>query len=220
MFGSLGLEGAFVEDTPYAPNSPYSASKAASDHLAHAWHCTYGLPVLIANSCNNYGPYQFPEKLIPLIVPNAIVGRPLPVYGDGKNVRDWLYVEDNARALIAIVERGKPGARYNVGARSERSNLAVVHAICDYLDEKLPLSTGRLLSRGNRVRNRSGPGHDLRYAINPERIESEIGWRPQESFDAGLELTIDWYLANEPWWRAIRERRYDGERLGLVRKFA
>lgn len=214
VFGSLGDDGAFSETTAYNPVSPYSASKAASDHLALAWHRTYGLPVLIANCSNNYGPYQFPEKLIPLIVTNAILGRKLPVYGNGKNIRDWLYVGDHARALPAILDRGTPGERYNIGARNERSNLSVVTAICDYLDERRPRKNGySYRSEITFVTDR--PGHDFRYAINPDRIEREIGWQAEESFGSGLSKTIDWYLANEPWWRSILEKRHDGERLGV-----
>ena len=216
VFGSLDSEGAFSETSPYDPASPYSASKAASDHLAFAWHRTYGLPVLLANCCNNYGPYQFPEKLIPLILTNALLGQPLPVYGDGQNVRDWLYVDDHARALTLILERGAPGERYNIGARSEQSNLDVVAAICDYLDERRPLA-GR--TYGNQIQFVADrPGHDFRYAIDPGKIEREIGWRPEETFESGLAKTIDWYLANEPWWQSIRSQRYNGERLGMTPK--
>ena len=213
VFGSLGNDGTFSETTTYDPASPYSASKAASDHLALAWHRTYGLPVLLANCCNNYGPYQFPEKLIPLILTNALMGKPLPVYGNGQNVRDWLYVDDHARALVSILARGTSGERYNIGARSERSNLDVVTAICAYLDECRPLP-GRVYSDQIQfVADR--PGHDFRYAIDPNKIEREIGWRPEETFESGLAKTIEWYLANETWWQSIRSRRYDGERLGL-----
>ena len=213
VYGSLGPDGAFTESTPYDPRSPYSASKASSDHLVRAWHGTYGLPVLMTNSSNNYGPYQFPEKLIPLIITNAILGHQLPVYGNGRNVRDWLHVEDHARALVAVLERGRPGQRYNVGARSERSNLSVVTAVCDYLDERLPREDASHRDAIRFVLDR--PGHDFRYAIDPDKIEREIGWRPERSFDGGLEGTIEWYIANEPWWREIRSNRYDGERLGL-----
>ena len=212
VYGSLGSTGAFTESTPYDPKSPYSASKASSDHLVRAWHSTYGLPVLMTNSSNNYGPYQFPEKLIPLIITNAILGHPLPVYGDGQNVRDWLHVEDHASALLAVLERGRPGERYNVGARSERSNLEVVTAVCDYLDQRVPRERSHREAISF-VTDR--PGHDFRYAIDPEKIEREIGWQPQHSFEAGLERTIEWYIANEAWWREIRSKRYDGERLGL-----
>jgi dTDP-glucose 4,6-dehydratase len=213
VFGSLGPTGAFDETTPYDPRSPYSASKAASDHLARAWRETYGLPTLVTNCSNNYGPHHFPEKLIPLIVLNALEGKPLPVYGDGSNVRDWLYVEDHVRALVLAVERGTPGETYCVGGRSEMRNLEVVHAVCDLLDQRRP---------GNRKRRElirfvtDRPGHDHRYAIDPSRIERELGWRAQESFASGIARTVDWYLANEWWWRPLRERVYGGERLGLL----
>ena len=215
VFGSLGDEGAFTETTPYDPSSPYSASKAASDHLAVAWHRTYGLPVVLSNCSNNYGPFHFPEKLVPLMITNALLGRPLPVYGQGKNVRDWLFVDDHARALAAILERGTLGESYNVGGRSELSNLEVVHAICDRLDELQPRADGApYRSVIKFVTDR--PGHDFRYAIDPDKIEREIGWRAKESFDTGLEKTIGWYLDNESWWRPLRETRYVGERLGLA----
>jgi dTDP-glucose 4,6-dehydratase len=215
VYGNLGADGLFTETTPYDPSSPYAASKAASDHLAMAWHRTYGLPVLMSNCSNNYGPYHFPEKLIPLMITNAVLGRPLPVYGNGQNVRDWLYVDDHARALVAIIERGKPGESYNVGARCERSNIAVVHAICDHMDALRPRADG--VSHRDAIRSvPDRPGHDFRYAIDPQKIEREIGWAAEESFDTGLARTIQWYLDNEPWWRALREKRYDGERIGLL----
>jgi dTDP-glucose 4,6-dehydratase len=214
VFGSLGPEGSSSEQSPYDPNSPYSASKAASDHLVSAWHRTYGLPVLISNCCNNYGPYQFPEKLIPLTITNAILGCKLPVYGDGQNVRDWLHVDDHARALLAVLRNGKVGERYNVGARSERSNLEVVTRVCDYLDQRLPHKDGSSYREAiSFVTNR--PGHDFRYAIDPAKIEREIGWRPEQNFEIGLGGTIEWYIANEAWWGEIRSKRYNGERLGL-----
>jgi dTDP-glucose 4,6-dehydratase len=214
VFGSLGAVGAFSEETAYDPNSPYSASKAASDHLAGAWHSTYGVPVLRTNCGNNYGPYQFPEKLIPLMITNAILGNPLPVYGDGQNIRDWLHVEDHARALAAVLSKGTPGERYNIGGRNERSNLAVVTAICDYLDRRLPRESGLSHHEAiNFVDDR--PGHDFRYAIDPSKVGREIGWYPSQSFEDGLAATVDWYIANEAWWREIRRDRYDGERLGL-----
>lgn len=217
VFGSLGDDGAFNETTPYDPSSPYSASKAASDHLARAWHRTYGLPAVLSNCSNNYGPYHFPEKLIPLVITNALMGRPLPVYGQGTNVRDWLFVDDHARALVDIAVRGKPGESYNVGGRSERSNLNVVRAICGQLDSMSPRSDGKdHASAITFVADR--PGHDYRYAIDPAKIEREIGWQARESFDTGLAKTISWYLANESWWRPLRESRYDGERLGLSPK--
>jgi dTDP-glucose 4,6-dehydratase len=215
VYGNLGPEGYFTESTAYDPSSPYSASKAASDHLALAWHRTYGLPVLLSNCSNNYGPYHFPEKLIPLMITNALLGRDLPVYGNGQNVRDWLYVDDHARALFAIVQWGRPGESYNVGARGERSNLSVIHTICDHLDGLRPREDGKSHRDAiNFVADR--PGHDFRYAIDPEKIEREIGWTAEETFESGLEKTIRWYLENEWWWRTLREKRYDGERLGLV----
>ncbi len=213
VFGSLGAEGLFSESSPYQPNSPYSASKAASDHLARAWHHTYGLPVVLSNCSNNYGPYHFPEKLIPLMILNALEGKALPVYGSGANVRDWLHVEDHARALALIAERGRIGESYNVGGSAERSNLAVVEAICGLMDELAPDAAigprARLISF---VPDR--PGHDQRYAIDARKIESELGWRPQESFESGLRKTVEWYLANRDWWGRIRSGVYRGERLG------
>jgi dTDP-glucose 4,6-dehydratase len=213
VFGSLGPEDrAFDEATPYDPRSPYSATKAASDHLARAWHHTHGLPVLVTNCSNNYGPFHFPEKLIPLVLLNALEGKPLPVYGDGGNVRDWLFVEDHARALVAALERGRPGETYCVGGRSEKRNLEVVEAICDALDERRPAARPRReLIRF--VPDR--PGHDRRYAIDPSKAERELDWRARESFESGLARTADWYLQNDWWWRPLREQRYAGERLGL-----
>ncbi len=214
VYGSLGPTGFFREDTPYDPSSPYSASKAASDHLAMAWHRTYGLPVLISNCSNNYGPYHFPEKLIPLIILNALDGKPLPVYGDGSNVRDWLYVEDHAHALLAITQKGRPGQTYNVGARSERTNLAVVERICDALDRLRPVAAPRR-SLITYVADR--PGHDHRYAIDPAKLEGEVGWRPRIDFEQGIERTVAWYLDNPGWWQPLRAKVYGGERLGLVK---
>jgi len=212
VYGDLPFDDSlFTEETPYAPSSPYSASKAASDHLALAWHRTFGLPVVLSNCSNNYGPYHFPEKLIPLTILNALHGERLPVYGRGENVRDWLYVEDHARALYLVLTEGRPGRAYNVGGRCERSNLAVVHAICDTLDRLLP---GEVCRRDLIEFVPDRPGHDLRYAIDPMRIETELGWRASETFETGLEKTARWYLENETWWRLIRERRYRGERLG------
>jgi len=213
VYGSLGPAGRFREDTPYDPSSPYSASKAASDHLALAWHRTYGLPVLISNCSNNYGPYQFPEKLIPLVILNALEGRPLPVYGDGLNVRDWLYVEDHARALCLILENGRAGEKYNVGGSSELANLAVVEQICTLMDELRPEGRphGRLISF---VEDR--PGHDRRYAIDAAKIEREIGWKARESFATGIRKTVEWYLHNSTWWQPLRKGVYGGERLGLL----
>jgi dTDP-glucose 4,6-dehydratase len=214
VFGELELDGGlFTEQTAYAPKSPYSASKAASDHLVRAWHATYGLPVVISNCSNNYGPFHFPEKLIPLMIINAFEGKKLPVYGSGKNVRDWLYVEDHARALAMVLLRGKLGESYNVGGNSERTNLEVVHAIADGLDRLIPLSNGT--SRRSLVEFVSDrPGHDLRYAIDAGKISNELGWKPSETFESGLAKTITWYLDNKFWWQAIRAGRYSGSRLG------
>ncbi|MEO0955520.1 MAG: GDP-mannose 4,6-dehydratase, partial [Pseudomonadota bacterium] len=203
----------FEETTAYDPSSPYSASKAASDHLARAWYRTYGLPIVTSNCSNNYGPYHFPEKLIPLVILNALEGVELPVYGDGSNVRDWLHVEDHARALWCILTRGEPGETYNVGGRNERTNLEVVEAICDTLDEVLPGDEPRR-SLIKFVADR--PGHDHRYAIDATKIETQLGWRAQETFDTGLRKTVEWYLANEAWWRPLRNSVYKGQRLGLV----
>jgi len=213
VYGSLGPDGAFCETTPYDPSSPYSASKAAADHLASAWFRTYGLPVVISNCSNNYGPFHFPEKLIPLVVLNALEGKPLPVYGDGSNVRDWLYVEDHARALYLIACRGRPGEKYNVGGRNERSNLSVVESICDILDALRPRgeSRRRLITF---VTDR--PGHDHRYAIDANKLERELGWRAVETFDTGLAKTVRWYLDNRAWWEPLRNGVYAGERLGLL----
>jgi dTDP-glucose 4,6-dehydratase len=213
VYGSLGDEGLFREDTPYQPSSPYSATKAASDHLAHAWHTTYGLPVIVTNCSNNYGPFQFPEKLIPLTIINALEGRILPVYGTGANVRDWLYVDDHARGLITALEKGLPGEKYNFGGDSERQNLTVVQIICDTLDRLMPTSSPRR-SLINFVTDR--PGHDHRYAIDATKARRELGWQPQESFESGIENTIKWYLKNRTWWQPLRQNVYAGERLGLV----
>jgi dTDP-glucose 4,6-dehydratase len=212
VFGSLGPTGFFTESTPYSPRSPYSASKASSDHLVRAWHHTYGLPTLVTNCSNNYGPCQFPEKLIPLIILKCLAGEALPVYGKGDNVRDWLFVDDHARALRLAAHRGSVGGTYNIGGKSERTNLQVVHALCDLLDELRPAKEPRrkLISF---VADR--PGHDLRYAMDVSFIERELGWRPAESFESGLRKTVLWYLDNERWWRAIQARKYSGERLGL-----
>ena len=214
VFGDLPFDsGIFTEETPYAPSSPYSASKAASDHFVRAWHHTYGLPVILSNCSNNYGPYHFPEKLIPLTILNALEGKALPVYGRGENVRDWLYVDDHARALEMILTTGRVGESYNVGGRNERTNLQVVETICDVLDARIPLAKG-----GSRrdligfVTDR--PGHDRRYAIDATRLESELGWRAQEDFDTGLARTVDWYLDNRWWWEPIRSHAYAGQRLG------
>ena len=213
VFGSLGDEGAFVETTPYSPNSPYSASKAASDHLVNAWGHTYGLPVVLSNCSNNYGPYHFPEKLIPLVTLNALEGRPIPVYGNGMNVRDWLFVEDHARALRVIAERGRVGESYNVGGNSERANIDVVRGICALMDELAPdAAIGPREKLISHVADR--PGHDQRYAIDATKIRRELGWTPSESFDSCLRKTVTWYLDNRSWWKRIRDGVYRGERLG------
>ncbi len=211
VFGSLGAEGFFHEDTAYAPTSPYSASKAGSDHLVRAWGHTYGLPVIITNCSNNYGPYHFPEKLIPLMIINAIEGKPLPIYGKGDNIRDWLYVEDHASALILVAEKGVPGESYNVGGRNEWRNVDVVHAICDLMNEFHP-RTDAYRDLITYVADR--PGHDQRYAIDSSKIERELGWRPAERFETGLRKTVRWYLDHPEWWQAIRSGKYRGERLG------
>jgi dTDP-glucose 4,6-dehydratase len=214
VFGSLGAEGFFTEETPYDPSSPYSATKAASDHLARAWHRTYGLPVIVTNCSNNYGPYQFPEKLIPLMILNALSGQPLPVYGRGENVRDWLFVDDHARGLLAAAERGVPGRSYAFGGRSEARNLDVVRAVCRLVDELAP--DAALGPREGLIRFvEDRPGHDLRYAIDPSRAERELGWAPEESFESGLRRTVQWYLENRGWWERVRSGAYRGERLGL-----
>jgi dTDP-glucose 4,6-dehydratase len=214
VFGSLGAEGYFVEDTPYDPRSPYSASKAGSDHLVRAWHHTYGLPTLVTNCSNNYGPYHFPEKLIPLMIVKALAGETLPVYGRGENVRDWLFVEDHVRAIRRVFEAGVPGETYNVGGNSERTNLEVVQTVCALLDELRPRTDGR--SYGEQVGFVADrPGHDLRYAIDATKLKKELNWEPQETFESGLRKTVEWYLAHEPWWRAIQAGGYGGERLGL-----
>jgi dTDP-glucose 4,6-dehydratase len=212
VYGSLGATDLFCEDTPYRPSSPYSASKAASDHLAHAWFKTYGLPVIISNCSNNYGPYQFPEKLIPLMILNAIEGKPLPVYGNGSNVRDWLYVDDHAEGLITLLTRGRPGEKYNFGGDRERSNLGVVELICDVLDEMAPGRTSRR-SLISFVKDR--PGHDLRYAIDASKARQELNWKPSRSFEEGIAHTVQWYLDSRAWWEMPRVNVYGGTRLGL-----
>src|SRR3954468_7175380 len=213
VFGSLGPEGFFTEATPYQPNSPYSASKAASDHLVRAWHHTYGLPVVLSNCSNNYGPYHFPEKLIPLVILNALEGQPLPVYGKGENIRDWLFVEDHARALLLIAEKGRVGETYCIGGGAERRNIDVVQAICRTLDDLVP---DRTLSPRERLITyvADRPGHDQRYAIDATRITRELGWRPAESFESGLKKTVIWYMQNRAWWERVRSGVYRGERLG------
>ncbi|WP_338809893.1 dTDP-glucose 4,6-dehydratase [Agrobacterium leguminum] len=215
VYGSLGDNGLFEETTPYDPSSPYSASKAASDHLATAWQRTYGLPVVISNCSNNYGPFHFPEKLIPLIILNALEGKPLPVYGNGANIRDWLYVEDHARALWLIVQKGLVGEKYNVGGRNEQKNIDVVNCICSILDELRPQSTpyAQLIKY---VTDR--PGHDARYAIDATKLETELGWKAQENFATGIRKTVQWYLDNAWWWQPLREGVYSGERLGVLTK--
>jgi dTDP-glucose 4,6-dehydratase len=213
VFGSLGASGFFHEETAYQPSSPYSASKAASDHLVRAWHHTYGLPAVISNCSNNYGPYHFPEKLIPLTILNALEGKPLLVYGRGENVRDWLYVEDHARALLMIAERGRVGQSYNVGGNCEKSNVSVVRAICALIDEFSPDSVGPRERFITFVADR--PGHDHRYAIDASKIRQELGWQPQETFESGLRKTVEWYLTNRTWWQRIRSDVYRGERLGM-----
>ncbi len=215
VFGSLDDEGFFSETSPYQPNSPYSASKAASDHLVRAWHHTYGLPIVMSNCSNNYGPYHFPEKLIPLTILNALEGKPLPVYGRGDNIRDWLYVEDHASALVTVAERGRIGESYNIGGWNARTNLEVVRAICTLVDEIAPdpqLGTRQKLVRF--VADR--PGHDRRYAIDATKIKQELGFVPKESFETGLDKTVRWYLDNTAWWQRIRTGVYRGERLGSV----
>ena len=217
VYGTLGETGFFTEKTPYSPHSPYSASKASSDHLVRAWMDTYGMPVKITNCSNNYGPYHFPEKLIPLVILSCLDGKPLPVYGKGANVRDWLYVEDHARALLLVNEKGVPGATYNVGGHNERTNLEVVKTICTIMDELCPVSENAAIKSYldliTFVQDR--PGHDLRYAIDPTKLMTELGWKPRENFETGIRRTVQWYLDNAWWWRPIRERKYAGQRLGV-----
>ena len=212
VYGSLGPTGQFTEDTPYAPNSPYSASKAASDHLVRSWHETYGLPVLVTNCSNNYGPYHFPEKLIPVVILKALAGEPIPVYGAGENVRDWLYVEDHADALLTVLTRGAVGRTYNIGGENERRNIDLVRTICAILDEKRPKATA-YADQITFVTDR--PGHDLRYAIDPTRIRTELGWRPSVTVEEGLARTVQWYLDNDAWWRPLQDRQGVGQRLGV-----
>ena len=216
VYGSLGETGLFTEETAYQPNSPYSASKAASDHLVRAWHHTYGLPVVTTNCSNNYGPYHFPEKLIPLVILNAIEGKPLPVYGKGNQIRDWLYVEDHARALVLVHEQGAIGEVYNIGGHNEQRNLNVVQTICDLLDELKPEKpTGVTKYRDLITFVQDRPGHDQRYAIDASKIQRELGWTPQETFETGLKKTVQWYLDNANWWQRVRDGSYQGERLGV-----
>lgn len=213
VYGSLGEHGLFTERTPYDPSSPYSATKAASDHLVRAWQRTYALPVIVSNCSNNYGPYHFPEKLIPLMILNALDRKPLPVYGNGSNVRDWLYVEDHARALGLILTRGRPGESYNIGGSNERTNLHVVRQVCSWMDKLRPTdhSHHELIQF---VPDR--PGHDQRYAIDASKLENELGWQAQETFESGIEKTVRWYLSNSAWWQPLREKVYAGERLGVL----
>lgn len=212
VYGSLGRVGVFRETTPYDPKSPYSASKASSDHMVRAWGHTFGLPVLLSNCSNNYGPFHFPEKLIPLVILNALGGKPLPIYGKGDNIRDWLYVEDHAKALWLINQAGVPGETYNIGGHNERTNLEVVQTICRILDELRPKVSGNYAGQIVFVSDR--PGHDQRYTIDADKLRNELGWRPEENFDTGIRRTVKWYLENDWWWRPIRERKYSGERLG------
>jgi dTDP-glucose 4,6-dehydratase len=215
VFGSLPDDPSvrFTEDTPYDPRSPYSSSKAASDHLVRAWHETYGLPVVLTNCSNNYGPFHFPEKLIPVVILNALAGKPLPIYGTGANIRDWLYVEDHADALLLVVEKGSVGRSYNIGGENERTNLELVRTLCDILDVKRPKAHGSYAEQIIFVADR--PGHDARYAIDPSRIRTELGWRPSVTVEEGLEKTVQWYLDNASWWQPLQARSGVGERLGM-----
>jgi dTDP-glucose 4,6-dehydratase len=214
VYGSLGPTGAFSETTPYAPNSPYAASKASADHLVRAYHETYGLPALITNCSNNYGPYQFPEKLIPLMILNALEGKNLPIYGDGGNVRDWIYVEDHCRGVLAALQKGRPGEKYNLGGRSERTNLQIVDALCEILEAERPAARPYKELK-TFVADR--PGHDRRYAIDDEKARTELGWEPRQSFESGLRATVRWYLQNRAWCDAVQSGKYDRERLGLLK---
>ena len=214
VYGDLeGTDDLFTETTPYAPSSPYSASKASSDHLVRAWQRTYGLPTLVTNCSNNYGPYHFPEKLIPLMILNALAGKPLPVYGDGQQIRDWLYVEDHARALIKVATEGQVGDTYNIGGHNEKANLTVVETLCDLLQELVP-NEKSYRDQITFVTDR--PGHDVRYAIDASKIERELGWTPAETFETGLRKTVEWYLANETWWKRVQDGSYQGQRLGSL----
>ncbi|HEX5715522.1 MAG TPA: dTDP-glucose 4,6-dehydratase [Thermoanaerobaculia bacterium] len=214
VYGSLGATGAFSEETAYAPNSPYAASKAGADHLVRAYHETYGLPALLTNCSNNYGPYQFPEKLIPLMTLNALEGKNLPIYGDGGNVRDWIYVEDHCRGVLAALQRGRPGEKYNLGGRSERTNLQIVDALCEILDSERPAARSYKELK-TFVADR--PGHDRRYAIDDEKARKELGWEPRQSFESGLRATVRWYLQNRAWCESVQSGKYDRERLGLLK---
>ncbi len=217
VYGDLhGTDNLFTETTPYAPSSPYSASKASSDHLVRAWHRTYGLPTLVTNCSNNYGPYHFPEKLIPLTILNAIAGKPLPVYGNGAQIRDWLYVEDHARALYKVVAAGVVGETYNIGGHNERKNIDVVKTICSLLDELVPTKPAGIVHYEDLITYVTDrPGHDLRYAIDGAKIKRELGWQPQETFESGIRKTVEWYLNNKIWWQRVLDGSYSGERLGL-----
>ena len=214
VYGTLGRDGLFTEATPYSPHSPYSASKAASDHLVRAWHDTYGLPVLVTNCSNNYGPYQFPEKLIPVVILKALAGEPIPVYGKGENVRDWLYVLDHCEALFTVVSSGKPGETYNIGGNNEKTNLELVELLCSHLDELRPRADGGSY-RDQITFVRDRPGHDLRYAIDASKIRRELGWEPKQDHSSGFRKTIEWYLTHEEWWRRILSGDYRLERLGI-----
>lgn len=214
VYGALGETGYFTEDTPYAPNSPYSASKASSDHLVRAYYHTYGLPVLMTNCSNNYGPYQFPEKLIPLMIMNALEGKVLPIYGTGQNVRDWLYVEDHCRAIFRVLNKGTTGKKYNIGGHNEKTNISIVHTLCDILDKKHPREDGKSY-REQITFVKDRPGHDMRYAIDASKIQRELGWVPIETFETGIEKTVEWYLNNTEWCRRVADGSYRGERLGM-----
>ncbi len=216
VYGSLGNTGLFTEDTPYDPRSPYSSSKAGSDHLVRAWENTYGLPVLVSNCSNNYGPYQFPEKLIPLMIMNALTDKPLPIYGDGLQIRDWLFVDDHAKALLKVLTEAKVGETYNIGGHNEKTNLEVVQTICACLDQKLPKDNGVYADQITYVDDR--PGHDRRYAIDASKIADDLGWVPEESFETGIAKTVDWYLSNPEWNENIQESHQQGQRLGLGTK--
>lgn len=213
VYGSLGETGYFTEETPYAPNSPYSASKASSDHLVRSYFHTYGLPMLMTNCSNNYGPYHFPEKLIPLMILNALEGKPLPVYGTGQNVRDWLYVEDHCRAILTVLEKGSPGEKYNIGGHNEKTNMSIVHTLCDILDDKSPRGDGKSY-REQITFVKDRPGHDMRYAIDASKIQRELGWVPVETFETGIVKTVEWYLQNDEWCKRITDGSYRRERLG------
>lgn len=232
VYGDLGPEGLFAETNAYEPSSPYSASKASSDHLVRAWQRTYGLPTLVTNCSNNYGPYHFPEKLIPLVILNALAGKGLPVYGDGSQIRDWLYVEDHARALVKVVCEGKVGETYNIGGHNERKNIEVVKTICSILDELVPFGTHKSFNQADNASSGNSPlasdysslityvtdrpGHDVRYAIDASKIERELGWVPEETFESGIRKTVEWYLASESWWQRVLDGSYQGERLGVI----